>query len=356
MMFEPRQEYLGLDVSDRSLKAIQFKRTLANRLVVAGLGQLELPAGVLVDGDIKQPTAFAQAITTLVTRPQRGRFTTTYTVASLPETKTFIKLIDVPNMSPEELPQAIRWEAEHHIPIPIDETYWDWQPVDAPTKANARLPILLGVAPRTIVDSYVGVMQQARLVPVALEIEAAAIARSLLPLAAAAPNATIIIDLGASRTGLIVFDNQTIQFTVSLPISGRQVTNRIAATLKLSEEQAEEAKIVCGLDPSKCHGALGEILHDTMDQLIRSIREAIVFYREHFPQSRDIGSVLLCGGGANFKDIDTYLGKALNLPIKRGNPWRNLPGNAPLPPGELISYATAIGLALRSTVVSNSHD
>lgn len=356
MFFQPRYENIGLDIGDRSLRAVQFKRTFTNKPVLRALGEVALTEGVFNDGELKDAKAFIAALEQLLIKPRLGRFTSTYAVTGLPETKTFIKLIDVPPMSDGELPEAIRWEAEHHIPIPIDEAYWDWQRVDLTAKPNARLPILLGVAPKAIVDSYVSALQQAHIVPIAMEIEAVAITRSLLPFDASATSSTIIIDLGATRTGLIVFDNQTIQFTVSLPISGIQVTERIATALKLDTKQAEEAKILCGLDPSKCHGAIGEILHDTMDHLIRSIREAIVFYREHFPQSHEVSGVLLCGGGANFKDIDTHLSKALNLPIKRGNAWRNLAAPAPLPPAELISYTTAVGLALRSLVLSDTHD
>lgn len=356
MFFQPRYEYIGLDIGDRALRAVQLKRTLTNQLALRALGQVPVADGVFNDGELKDPKGFVAALEQLLVRPRLGRFTSTYAVTSLPETKTFIKLIDVPPMSDDELPEAIQWEAEHHIPIPIDEAYWDWQRVDTTVKPNARLPILLGVAPKTIVDSYVAALQQARIVPVAMEIEAVAIVRSLLPFDTRTTSATIIIDLGATRSGLIVFDNQTIQFTVSLPISGQQITERIATTLKLTTAQAEEAKLICGLDPAKCHGALGDILHDTMDKLIRSIREAIVFYSEHFPEGHTAGQVILSGGGANFKDIDTHLSKALSLPIKRGSPWRNLPGTAPLPAAELISYTTAIGLALRSVVIHDVHD
>lgn len=354
MLFEPQQEYLGLDISDRSLKAVQFRHTITNRLKLAGLSQVDLPAGVLVDGELKQPEQFTQALTTLLTKPEVGKFTTTYTIASLPETKTFIKLIDVPKMSQEELPQAIRWEAEHHIPIPIDETYWDWQSIGKPAKSNARQPILLGVAPRTTVDTLNQVLLDAKLIPTALEIEAVAIARSLLPFSDS-PDSTMLIDIGATRTSLIVSDQDCIQFTVSVPLSGLRITETISSTLNLTLEQAEKAKIICGLDPKKCHGAMGEILHQVMDDLLQRVHEAINFYREHFPTNQPIKEIILCGGGANFKYIDDYLSDKMKLPVRRGNPWRNfgkMP--APLKQSELLSYTTAIGLTLRALSLNHS--
>lgn len=358
MLFQPRQDYLGIDISDLSLRIVQFRRTLTGALTLAGMSSCDLAPEIFAEGELKDANGFVTALKQMIAKPQVGRFTTAYTVACLPETKTFIKVIDIPPMPLDEIPQAIKWEAEHHIPIPIDDTYWDWQQVGTPSKSNARLPILLGVSPKAIVDSYDDALRRASLVPVAMEIEAVAIARSLLPLDPPDnASATMIIDLGATRTSLIVFDHQTIQFTASLPISGRHVTQQIAATLSITEEQAEKAKLVCGLDPKKCHGAMREILHGTMDALVRSINEATIFYHEHFPQGHEFGEVLLCGGGANFKYIDEYMGERLKLKVERGNPWRNL-GTEPPPmkPGDLLPYTTSIGLALRTLNGRNNHD
>jgi len=350
MLFEPRQTFLGLDISDRSLKAVQFTPSLNGKQRLKGLGSIDLAPGVFADGELKQPAAFVQAVKQMLARPRLGKFTTAYTVASLPESKTFIKLIDIAPLPEAEIPEAIRGEAEHHIPIPIDETYWDWQQMGSGTKTNARLPVLLGVAPKSIVESYAQALEQANLVPAALEIEAVAIMRSLLPLnQGVSTNGIMVIDIGATRTSLIVFDQNSIQFTVSLPISGRQITETLANTLKLSEAEAEKAKILCGLDPKKCRGAMAEILHDVMDELLHRINESLTFYQEHFPQSHKVNQIILCGGGANFRSIDAYLSQALGLPVVRGNPWRNLePSSAPLKPDDLISYTTAIGLALQN--------
>ncbi len=360
MFFEPQRSSLGLDLSDRSLKAVQLRRTLAGQLTLAGLAAIEVPAGVFEEGELKDPTWLASLISELLTHPQLGAFSASYVVACLPETKTFIKMIDIPPMPAEETSQAIRWEAEHHIPIPIEDTYWDWQKIGEPAGPNGRWPVLLGVVPKGIVDSYTQALVLAKLVPVALEIEAVAITRALLPLGQAADpsdTATVIIDLGASRTSLIVVDHKVIQFTVSLPVSGRGITESIATNLKLTESQAEQAKILCGLDPKKCKGIIGEILGTVIDELLSRIREAIVFYREHFPGSHEVDRIMLCGGGSNFKLIDQHLERSLKLSVHRGNPWCNLePSSAPLKPGELIGYTTAIGLALRNFTVKPSYD
>jgi len=345
MLFEPKQNFIGLDISDGSLKAAQFSTTLVGQTKLVGLGYRSLPVGVCTNGEILQPEQFIHELNETIVQPVWGKFTTTYIVASLPESQTFIKLIDIPPMSATEITQAVKWEAEHHIPMPIEETYWDFEQTEQ-VAPNTRLPILLGVVPKAIVDSHQQILDQSGLTVLALEIEAATICRSLL--SHQDNEACIIIDIGATRTGLILWNGKTIAFTVSLPISGQRITQTIAHTLNISLEEAEKAKIICGLDSKECHGAIKRILDGMLQELANRLHEAIIFYQEHFPGSLPVKKIILTGGGANFAGIANYISGVSQLAVSLGNPWCNL-GTAknPLSPTETISYTTALGLALR---------
>lgn len=350
MFFQPQTSHIGLDIGDRSLKAIQLKKTIKGKLIINAVSSISMPEGIFDDGNIKQPDKFIEAVKQLLSHPSFGRFITNNVVACLPETKTFIMMIDVPPMSEEEKPQAIKWEAEHHIPVPIDETYWDWQTMPN-TTSSSHTPILLGVVPKDISNSYSDALLSAKLTPLALEIEAISIVRSLIgPKLAQSDTATMIVDIGGTRTSLIVFDKGTIQFTVSLPISGRRITQTIAETLNISEAEAEQAKKVCGFDKDKCEGAITNILQPIINELVNRVQESQIFYRDHFPNGSKITQVILCGGGANFKKISEIFSQALSLPITLGDPTVNLDkNNIPIPTEAVVSYTTAIGLALKES-------
>lgn len=347
MLFRPNLEIIGLDISERSLKAVQFSRGWTSKLKLKAFSDIEIDKGIIVGGEIKQANVLTDAINRLLMYPKYGKFSTSYIVSCLPEQKTFIKLIDIPPMSKEEIGQAIKWEAEHHIPIPIEDTYLDWQLIGDP-RPGQRLPILLGVAPKVIIDSYQQILINAHLINMAQEIEAQAITRALIPADISHQDSTMVIDLGFSRTGICVWTNNTIQFTISLPLSGEKLTNTIAETFNIKWEEAEKTKIICGFDPDKCRGSLQKILNHEVDQLIKKIEETFDFYKEHFPTAPPVKQIMLCGGGANFKFIDSYLKDALNLPIIIGNPWLNLKSTPQVfTNAMLLSYTTAVGLALR---------
>ncbi|MFA6215699.1 MAG: type IV pilus assembly protein PilM [Patescibacteria group bacterium] len=345
MIFDVNKNIFGLDISDRALRLVQLKKS-GNKIILASYNALEIPADVIAGGEIKQEEKLAELIKKLVKTANGKKIKTKNTVTVLPETKTFIKVIDVPSVgNDEELAEIIKEEIKNHIPLSSDEIYLDWQIL---AKQSGSTKVLIGAAPKYIVDSYFSVIEKSGLVPYALEIESAAIVRSLF--AKDDKTAKIIVDFGAVRTGLIIYSQKAIPFTITLPISGNKITDTIATTLKLDPLKAEKAKIVCGLDPKKCEGALLKILLKPIQSIADQIKKAIIFYKSNFSINNEISEVILCGGGANFSNIDKILAEKLNLTVKIGNPLTNIAKTKKIkiPPDKILSYTTAIGLALRA--------
>lgn len=349
MLTIPEQSLFGLDISQSKLRLVQVQTKHRNKTITT-LRELAVPDGVIIEGNIADVKALTQLVAAVYRGNNRGERPTGKGVISvLPENKTFIKLITIGGPASAPIEPILVEEIPRHIPLPLQDLYYDWQ-IIGPV-ADGKQAALVGAAPRALVDSYLTVLRGADLIPFALEIEAVAITRCLLPWEKnPAPTSLMIIDIGAARTGLVVTRGGVIQFTVSLPISGAKITHEIAATLKMSPAEAEQSKIVCGLDDERCRGALRRLLEGTMDELTRKIETAISFYTENYADHPPVAAVMLTGGGANFINIERVLSEKLQLPVSIANPLTNarLPG-AILPSSELQSYVTAIGLALRGT-------
>jgi type IV pilus assembly protein PilM len=344
----------GLDISELSLKLIKLKYK-RNQVFLESFNEMAILPGLIVDEEIKKPEKLAGLINKLVKTSKGKKIYQREVVSVLPEPKTFIKLIRI--SSPKEgisLAEAIKKEAEHHIPLPIEEMYLDWQIIKNPfcLEEPDKIYILVGACEKNITNQYTDLLEKADLVPLALEIEPVAIARSLIKEESSeiANFAQIIIDLGATRTGLTLFDHGTIQFSLSLPISGTEITETIAKSLELTVDQAEKMKIFCGLDKKRCRGLIRKIFHNRIDELVLNIKNAINFYKNHFSRTNKVEKIILCGGGANFLGLPEVLSQKLNLKVTQGNPWANITcggRNFSIPEDKSLSFTTAIGLALR---------
>jgi type IV pilus assembly protein PilM len=364
----------GLDISDRALRLLQLEKG-RGRPRISAFSKIKLSENSIIDGEIKNKAEVSEAIKKMINAPIFGKFSTNEVAASLPETKTFIKLLKIENSAGSE--SAIENEIERQIPLRIDEIYYDTQII---SRDLQYAYVLIGAAPKNIVNDYAEVITDAGLCPTALEIEAVALARSLLS-EESKNHVGIkdfnygIIDFGAQRTSMSIYSKNSLLFSASIPVSGIQITQTIAEKLEISEEQAEKAKIICGLDDEKAQGVVKKILSEHIDELTSKIRQVIDYFLEYYPERGPLNRIILSGGGANIKNLDRLISQELLVETVQGNCLWNI---HPLSQGELSSiyaslngktqknphtgsilpaqlnletaYATVLGLALREII------
>jgi len=348
MIFSQKKPlYFGLDISDTSLKIVATTEK-RNQFQLVNYGQINLPEGYFDDGKIVKPDEIANQLSSLIANITGPKLKTKFIHACLPDNQTFIKLITIPKMTDEEVPQAVEWAVEHNLPFTLDEIYLDWQIIH---RRNNKFTILIGASPKEIVDSYTELLKKCSLTPLSLEVEALAIVRALLdPENNSTEKESIgIVDLGAIRSNLILYGNGAVHSIFGLPLSGNNITKTVSEKLSLDPVQAENAKILCGLDETKCQGGLKVILEDAVKELIEKIKTSLEFYQENEEHSLPVKHLLLTGGGANLAGITEILSKELKIETTRGNParWITMDKNINLSEESVQSYATAIGLAIK---------
>lgn len=331
-LFSSSIEIFGLDIGDLSLKVALFKRR-GKKIELKTYGEKNLPPDYFLKGEIKKEKEVAEIIKKFI---KEKKISTPYLVAVLPETKTFIKTIEVSYSNEADLFENIKKEMGLYVPFKLEEVYLDWQKISEGVKSK----ILVGLAPKNIVDSYVKTLKMADLKPVALEIESVAILRALDDKEFKKPK--VIIDLGATRSSLIVVDEGIIQLTISLHFSGENLTREISLKLNLNYEEAEKLKKNFGKEGK--NEILEKIIFPQLDNLAKILKTHIDFYQEN--SKKKVEEIIICGGGANLFGIDSFLEEKLKIKVKRGNPLKMIE-KKDISEEEAIIYTTAIGLALR---------
>ena len=370
MLITSPTKTFGLDISDLSLKAVQLKR-VKNINYIQAINSIRVQPGLIIEGVIQDQKKIAQLIKKLIEKSP-NKFTSSYAVVSLPEPKTFIKVIQISKSAAQKnkIRDLIKEELPRHVPINIEEIQIDWQEVE---NNNKYRKFLVGAVPTTIVNALVETCKIARINITALEVEAQAIERCIISqkqfkatevswvgkiFKHQDKNKTnleenkcpkIVLDLGATRTSIILIDKGIIQFANSIDnISGEKLTKRIAKEKNLKYEEAEKAKLICGTDPKKCKGETLNIITESINDLAKEIINANTFYQDHFGKDTNNIEIVLCGGGANLSGIDKILKEKLKRKVTIADPTININGAGIKQLGNIHSYTTAIGLALRN--------
>ena len=233
-------EAFGLDISDFSIKFAKLKFS-RERYQMSSFGEYELPGDVISQGEVKNKEKLSEYLRKIKEHVQGEPLKTPYVIVSLPEEKAFLEIIQLPMMKEEEVEQAIRFEAENFIPYPIDTVYLDYGIVSPVKNRGEHLDVLVVALQKYLIDSYLEVLKNAQLKPLALELESLALARALVQdYATDAP--ILLMDLGATRLSVNVFAGRSIRFTSSIPVSSSQFDNSIMNTLKVDKSEALKLK------------------------------------------------------------------------------------------------------------------
>lgn len=316
---------------------------------VTAIRTVALPPGSIVNGEIEQPEIVRKKILHLLGYDKTYKLITSpWVVANLPEPKTFIKLLDIPVATKDLSPEDIDYHATKHLPFDAAETYLDWQITKSGEHATQLL--LAGVAKKTA-DAYTYLLEACGLNPLALEVEAAALARTLITNSKDyTGEARALLNLGETRSSLVIYDKNSLQFTTTITFSETILTTALSQGLKLSYEDATKILFEKGCTHDSKVPNYTSIIDKELSALVDQVRRALQFYRDHFQTTDPITHITMCGALATLPNLDLILSQKLKISAHPGNIWKNLALKKKSDSTKTsdLSLTTALGLALRA--------
>lgn len=349
-LYNPQFDYFGLDISTLSLKLIYFKKK-KDKYKLASYGKKDIPNGIIKDGQITNQEKLASIIKSAIKEVNGESLRTKYVNCSLPEEKSFIRVLQMPQMTKEELESAVQWEAEANIPLPIDKVYLNWQIVSSSEK-DKKMEVIIAASPKNLVDSYLETLEKAGLFPVSMEMESIATIKSIIDQKKLGKT-SMIIDIGATRTSLMIFANHAPRFTTNLSVFGQTFDEELMKKLQLkSLKLAEKVKLEHGFEKKdkKVFSVMSLVGIELKDQ----IEKRINFCQGELGLCQSMDDIILVGGGSQIKGIIPFLTIQLKRKVSLGDPWVNVKildfENKKMPILSRLNaslYSTAIGLAIK---------
>lgn len=339
-------QIFGLDIGTSLLKVVEMRGDALHRELVAA-GMASTPAGGLKgdsEDDIRQ---VAEAVKNLV---KSAKIETQLVVASLPESQIFTRVIDMPILTDNELAQAIKYESEQYIPIPLSEVKLDYAVLHRPEGPglNQKMQVLLVAAPVTLINRYLKMISLAGLKPYALDTEVTANSRSLIQTHADVPT-SMMVEIGASTTAISVITRSKVSFTRSLAVGGNAFTRAVAQDLGFDNGQADQYKMTYGLDENQLEGKIAAAIRPIFDVVSNEMRRALAFWAGRHSED-NIKRFVVSGGSAKMPGIVEYLTSSTGLEGQVGQTWEGV--NAPPEIAQIVKdngpfYSIAAGLAMR---------
>lgn len=251
----------------------------------------------------------------------------TYLTLSDPES-IIIKHMILPGLPKDEVLEAAKWQIKEEMPFGLDEGLFDWQLVKEYTDADGvkKNQIVIIAAKKELIQKYLALINECGLSPVSISSNPFNYANILKNLENKKP-LEAILDIGSTDAFISIFHNSRLAFMRRLSFSSSKLTQSLAGGLvwdkgkiELTPEKALALRNKYGI-PLDSNAILDDgipalqiisLMRPILEVLIREIKVSLNYFAANLSEEGP-GVLYLTGGGANLKNLDTYLAKQLNI-------------------------------------------
>ncbi|HEU4397096.1 MAG TPA: type IV pilus assembly protein PilM [Actinomycetota bacterium] len=341
------RKIVGLDIGTTAVRAAELS-VRHGRVVLDRLGQIGLPQGAVVDGEVADPPAVTVAIKALW---RHARIGGKQVIIGVANQRVVIRLVDLPWMQPQELQRSLAYQAGDYLPIPVDEAELDYHVVGEFENAAGQrlLRVLLAAAQKEMLAGHLQAVNAAGLQPVGVDLSPIALLRSLAAPAGLAEGAEAVVDVGARVTNMVIHDDGILRFVRILLMGGEDVTATLERVLEVDHDAAERTKLAVSAG-SEANPDAAELVEQRLDSLVEEVRGSLDFYRAQ-QDATPLARVVVSGGGSLLGQLVERLQAASNVPVERGRTLAAVRvGRLGLPAQQLAELeprmAIPVGLAL----------
>jgi type IV pilus assembly protein PilM len=305
-------QVVGLDIATSAVRAAEVD-TGSNPPTLLAFGQIGLPPGSIVDGEIQDLSAVSDAIGRLW---RNGQFASKSVVIGIAGLRAITREIDLPFVPDDEIDSAVRFQSEEVIPFPPDKTILSAQVLadfSAPD-GTAMRRVLVAAAHRDLVEGVVTAVEGAGLQVQAVDLVSSALVRALVNPAQMSDSPEAIVSVGAGLTVVVVHQHGRPQFVRTVGIGGNATTAAVASALDLPLADSEALKRRLG-EPIPQVQAAERAARASMAELVGEIRNSIQYFAS-LPGRAPISRVLLTGGGSRLGGLVETLQSQVRIPVE----------------------------------------
>lgn len=375
---------IAVDFGVAGLKLLQVQGSDPPQLVAASY--METPEHLL-DDDVKRLEYQAQALPRLV---REGGFKGKRAVCAIPAFQTFCKNLQFPRTD------GVTTQAMVDAAIPTqfnrDPSQLVYRTIDVTPPGSAKCEVIVVAAPRELVGRLMRAVTQARLQPVGMHSEFAAVLRAFDHVnrrEGDVQHTTLYLDVGCAATKIMIGHGRDMAFARVVAVGGKHIDDKAADDLACMRAEARRQRHSVGacqlaqpvttarvaapsLDdaepPKGAAGAVGtpgatnatadaerrgaglgpgfsgEIrqqqpvpvvpeganVTELLETLTDEVQMCVRYYASQFPQ-RKVERVVFVGGEARHAGLCQHVARALRLPAQMADPMARVArsGNEP---------------------------
>ena len=331
----------AIDLGQSALKALQVG-LLGEQLQVEAFEVI--PHDQILSGpDVDRPALIRKALETLVSRHQIAGEPV---AISVPGQLSFARFTKLPPVEPKKIPDIVKFEAGQQIPFGIDEVIWDYQIFRNPESPEVEVGIF--AMKKQLIYEFISYFREVHIEPQLVQMAPLALYNYMLHEQLLDKQASILIDVGAENTDLIIAEDHRL-WQRNIPLGGNNFTQALVQAFKLSFSKAEKLK--CTAATSKYARQVFQTMRPVFADLSAEVQRSIGFYTSVNRES-EIQRTVALGNGFRLPGLQKFLQQNLGMPVKKLDTFKNLQLadniNAPNFSEHVLTMGVCYGLAVQA--------
>lgn len=316
------QTNVALNIGSQRISMAVFEVSKSGGLVLKAYDSESIVADPAMDA-----TRISQTRVAISDLAQRLKVAKTKVRYAISGQAVFTRFVKLPPLQEDNLEQLVTFEAQQHVPFPLQEVVWDYELIEGGAEKEVVIVAIKGDA----LDDLNGAVNENHLGTAEVDVAPMAIYNAFRSTYGHPEETVLLIDIGAKTSNLLYIEGKRF-FTRSIAIGGASISAAIAKEYNISFIEAEHQKVTNGLvalggghteQMDEAVAALAMVIRNALGRLPAEIARTTNYYRSQHAGSAP-RRVLLAGGGANLPYTLEFFQEKLNLPVEYFNPVRNL--------------------------------
>ena len=313
-LFGRKKTSIGLDIGSGFVKVVEVDHS-GTQPEVSRVAMKALLPDAIVEGEIMDYG--------LVSDTVRGLFEelgmkSADVVTAVGGHDVIIKKIQMDRMKESDAREVIRWEAEQHVPFDIKSVELDFQILN-PHDEGMQMEVLLVAAKRELVDHKVGLLQDAGVNPVIIDVDAFALLNAFEYNHPDSQDGILaLVNVGHETTNVNILENGVPILTRDIPFGSRRIREDLQRERGLTAEQAEMV-----VQARETVDDLGRFVDSSAEEVAVGIERASAFLMTR-EDGETLGRIFLSGGGARVPGMVESLANRMGVETHLVNPFERV--------------------------------
>jgi type IV pilus assembly protein PilM len=327
---------IGIELGSHTLKMVET-RVSGGKVQLLQYGIVEIPPALQGKAS-RDAASIAPLIKQLLARCSSSS-ADIYLSFSGPSVN--LQRIKLPPMPDQEMLAAIRWQGKKYFPFPLDEARVVYKKIAGISAETPDLDLITAAVLNKFMDQELSLLEQAGYSAAGIDAVPFSLQYAFQLTGDRYRGKTVaVLDIGAEGTTIAILKAGELQFAREIATGGNDFTRALMEPVAvegkqfaLSVEEAEAIKKKYGIpmgggqEVTPAGLPLSRIMFIIRPVLERLSTEALRSFDVYKAQGREkrVDTILLCGGGAGFKNLAAFLSSGLGIDVSVMDPFAALP-------------------------------